>query len=161
MANTKVTVEQAIKNGEEIVYRIPHPGYDMGNRLGPDSYDCSGFMATIWGLVKNYGVAPTTGQMVAEYPKYGFEHYTYGSVSLKKGDILLYPSVYSETGVNYGHTVMIYDDDISQFIESHGGYGPDIRGAWPGNWTDVLRGSGGFYIDKWQPTDGRSRGFHH
>ena len=147
MANTKVTVNQAIKAGEAIVYRVPHPGYDMGNRLGPDSYDCSGFMATIWGLVDNYKVAPTTGFMVTEYPKYGFDHYIYGSVTLKKGDILVHPTV----GENIGHTAMVYDDNISQLIESHGGYGPDIRGFWGDNgyWQHILRGSGGFYIDKW------------
>ena len=155
MANTKVTVNQAIKAGEAIVYRDPHPGYSMDNRLGPDSYDCSGFMGTIWQVPG----APATASMVEEYPKYGFDHYTYGSVTLKKGDILLYPTV----GENIGHTAMVYNDSISQLIECHSGSnpGPDIRGFWgDSKWTDVLRGSGGFYIDKWQPTDG-SRGFHH
>ena len=160
MANTKVTVDQAIRAGEKIVYHtIPHPGYSMENRLGPNSYDCSGFMATIWSLVKYYNVAPTTGEMAEEYPKYGFDLYRYGSISLKKGDILVHPTV----GENIGHTAMVYDDSISRFIESHGGFGPDVRAAYwltTGYWKYVLRGNGGFYIDKWQPTDG-SRGFHH
>lgn len=156
MANTRVTVEQAIAKGEEIISR--HPGYSMEDRVGPNNYDCSGFMGVIWDVPGR----PDTANMVAEYPKHGFEHYSYGSVSLKKGDILLYTAIYSETGaiIEYGHTVMIYDDSISHFIESYGRHGPGIREIWPGRWTDVLRGSGGLYIDKWQPTDG-SRGFHH
>lgn len=154
MANTTVTVDQAIKAGEAIVYRVPHPGYSMVDRTGPDNYDCSGFMGVIWQVPG----APATANMVEEYPKYGFDHYIYGSVSLKKGDILVHPTV----GENIGHTAMVYDDSISQLIESHGGYGPDIRGFWGDNgyWQHILRGSGGFYIDRWQPTDG-SRGFHH
>ena len=153
MANTKVTVEQAIAEGEEIVSR--HPGYSMEDRVGPNNYDCSGFMGVIWEVPG----APPTASMVAEYPKYGFEHYYFGQVALKKGDILVHPTVAGRIG----HTAMVYDSNISQLIESWGHHGPGIRGLWglDSYWQHILRGSGGLYIDKWQPTDGRSRGFHH
>ena len=144
MANTKVTVEQAIRKGEEIVYHtIPHPGYSMEDRVGPRNYDCSGFMGVIWQVPG----APATAIMVEEYPKYGFDHYIFGQVALKKGDILVHPTV----GDNIGHTAMVYDNSVSRLIESHGGFGPDVRGFWGGNgyWQHVLRGSGGLYIDKW------------
>lgn len=153
MANTRVTVEQAIAEGERII--STHPGYSMEDRVGPNNYDCSGFMGVIWQVPG----APATASMVEEYPKYGFDHYTYGSVSLKKGDILVHPTV----GENIGHTAMVYNDSATQTMESWGGHGPGIRN-WTysdGYWQHILRGSGGFYIDKWQPTDGRSRGFHH
>lgn len=141
MANTIVTVDQAIKKGEQIINRKPHPTYSMENRTGPNSYDCSGFMGVIWGIPG----APATPSMVSVYTQHGFDHYKYhGQEGLQRGDILVWnkPGT-SGSGAN-GHTAMYYGN--GKYMQSSTG-GPQIstRNRYLG-WQDILRGSSGVYI---------------
>ena len=102
---TKRTVRQAIQKGKEIIQR--HPSYSMeyrnaNNEFGT-SFDCSSFIGTIWDVPG----CPTTPIMKTEYPKYGFQLYTYGQVQLKVGDILVHDTGNPDKD-HIGHTMMIY-----------------------------------------------------
>ena len=158
MALPPYTVDRVIQNGLDIVHRVPHPYYSMDwdKRLGPNAYDCSGFMGVINGIPGG----PATPAMVDIYKTYGYIHLKFTGLSnLKKGDVLVYNKPGTSGFGAAGHTAMYAGN--SMFLECHGGYGPDYL-LWHGDgyWQDVLRNPrSGIYITHWTPTDGLGGGF--
>ena len=150
MARTTYTVNQAINRGLYIYNR--HPTYSMENRgstLNAPSFDCSSFIGTIWGI--GYGAwPPATPSMVSVYTAAGFQHYTRGQVSLKKGDILVYNGPSGGQGAD-GHTAMVYNSAATQLIECTGSANGVVIGNSPYyfGWQDILRGRSGIEIVRW------------
>ena len=144
MGRTPYTVEEAIKRGNQIINRRPHPGYSMTNRgttMDAPFYDCSSFMGVIWGVSE----CPPTGFMKETYERYNFKSFRYGTVPLMKGDILVWVNT---SGKGVGHTAMICNNN-HDLMHSKGKVGPTITSFYLENrWTWILRGTGGFYILK-------------
>ena len=87
MARTKIKLNEAFKRAEHILNN--HPGYSMENRgttLDAPFFDCSSFVGTVWDVPGR----PATPSMASVYAANGFEVYAFGTVALKKGDILVY-----------------------------------------------------------------------
>lgn len=143
MAHTIIKVDQAIRRGEQLLGR-PYSQQNRGTTMDAGQFDCSSFIGTIWAVPG----APATPGMVAAYTAAGFDHYAYGSVPLKKGDILVYNGPHGGAGDD-GHTCMIYNNSLA-IIQSTGGVGVRITpGFYDCGWQDILRGSGGLYIVHW------------
>jgi hypothetical protein len=86
-------VNEVISRGKQILAR--HPTYSQKNRgvtMNDSSYDCSSFMGVINGVGEG-SWPPATPGMVRAYTAAGYIHYGYGSVSLKKGDVLVWNKV--------------------------------------------------------------------
>lgn len=151
MAMPPFTVDQVIKRGLQIVNRVPHPGYSMDQRgydMNAPFYDCSSFVGVINGIYS----CPATPWMVVYYTGWGYIHLSFtGVANLKKGDIVVYNGPSGGAGAD-GHTAMYAGNGM--FLQCHGGYGPDYRGAWgDGYWQDVLRNPrGGITITHWNCT---------
>ena len=142
MAHTAIRVNQAIQRGLSLL-GTPYSQQQRGTYMGAPFYDCSSFIGTIWGISS----CPATPGMVGVYTAAGFDHYAYGSVPLKKGDILVYNGPHGGAGDD-GHTCMIYTDGLG-ILESTGGVGVRTTGFYDYGWQDILRGSGGLYIVHW------------
>lgn len=142
MAHTAIRVNQAIERGLSLL-GTPYSQQQRGTYMNAPFYDCSSFIGTIWGIYS----CPATPSMVKVYTDAGFDHYDYGSVSLKKGDILVYNGPHGGAGDD-GHTCMIYTDGLG-ILESTGSVGVRTTGFYDYGWQHILRGSGGIYIIKW------------
>jgi cell wall-associated NlpC family hydrolase len=150
MANTAVTVDEAIARGQNIINYLKavyggRDNYSQSDRVGANGhYDCSGFMGVIWKIPG----APATPSMVSVYTQHGFDHYKVGKVSLQRGDILVWNKPGPSGAGNYGHTAMWLGDGLyMESTRSIYGRGPQIGRASAGTpFQDILRGSSGVYI---------------
>ncbi len=152
MATTGITIEQAIARAYQI--QKTHPTYSMkaGERLGPTSYDCSGFVGTCWGI-PGFG----TISMESEYPRYGFIKLPYTFFNAIRGDVLVFhapnPKEYGapgHTGIYLGNGQTIEMTTASVIV----------RSVTEVPWQTILRDSlSGIYIAHWKPTDDIDDGF--
>lgn len=121
-AATDSRVEKAIEWAISIANDNTH-GYSQEGRTGPD-YDCSSFVSTAF---KNGGFSVSgslgTGNMKDSFVKKGFTAYKKGSVSLKRGDILLRPA----TSTRGGHIELYLGND--KCVAAHSGT-TDSRGRY-------------------------------
>lgn len=161
MANTEYTVQQAIERGNIIISH--HPSYSMDRRgygLNESFYDCSSFIGSCWGISS----VPATPFMVRVYKSHGFDHYKYkdiGKKGLRRGDILVYNGPSGGAGPD-GHTAMYIGDDKT--MEARGGdWGIGIFtfrvNVHKSVWQDVLRGTDGIYITKFECTSHPDKSF--
>lgn len=106
-------VEKAIAWAVAIANDNSH-GYSLYNRNGPD-YDCSSFVSTAFrqgGF--NVSGSLVTWTMEQAFTSVGFKAYSAGSVTLQRGDILLYPPQ------NGGHTELCLGNN--QYVGAHWDY---------------------------------------
>ncbi len=161
MANTEYTVQQAIERGRIIISH--HPSYSMEKRgygLDKAYYDCSSFIGSCWGISS----IPATPSMVRIYKSHGFDHYKYkdiGRSGLRRGDILVYNGPSGGAGAD-GHTAMYIGD--GKTMEAKGKargvgiftFSSSVHGS---IWQDVLRGTDGPTIQKWECTSHPNESF--
>lgn len=155
MAHTSIKVNQALRRAGYILNR--HPGYSMENRgtyLDAPFFDCSSFVGTVWDVPGR----PATPSMASVYAANGFDVYAYGSVNLKKGDILVYNGPSGGAGAD-GHTCMIWNDSLN-IIESTGGIGVRVTGFYYYGWQIVIRGQSGIDIVRWDAAAGSGKSWH-
>lgn len=145
-------VNEVIRRGKQILAR--HPTYSQearGTTMDAAQYDCSSFMGVINGIPS----CPATPSMVQVYTAAGYIHYRYGSVTLKKGDVLVWNKPGTSGQGDNGHTAMYIGNN--QLIQCTGGVGVQICGFYDYiGWQDILRNpKSGVYITKWTPKDGK------
>lgn len=98
--------------------RLGQYEYSMeGSRNGSDgTMDCSGFVGTAYGFT-----TVATPGMDAVYTSHGFQNMGMLSASqLKHGDVIVNPSAGGD-----GHTVIVYRDGSTTFLQMHGPSGYD------------------------------------
>ena len=97
-------IEEAIKWAVDIANDNTH-GYSQANRTGPN-YDCSSLVSSAF---KNGGFdvkgTLTTSTMTTPFLNAGFKRYTKGSVTIRRGDILLKPGSHVELYLGGNHCV--------------------------------------------------------
>lgn len=125
-------VEKAISWAIDTANDDTH-GYSQEGRTGPD-YDCSSFVSTAF-KKGGFNVSGSlgTGNMKDSFVKKGFTVYKKGSVSLKRGDIMLRPA----TSSRGGHTELYIGDN--KCVAAHSGttdsYGKYSNGEKKGDQT--------------------------